>query len=137
MADLQSITYGGKDFVIGNQRLSDNGPKKGGNQNEGRKRIIKNFLKTHEDEIANIQSELGVTRQRQDVNVIIDAKKSLLRYVQHLTIHVEKLSNQLTCAKLQSQYQNIHVNEVNEVSEQVQLKVIQFIFKGQTHGRLN
>ena len=96
---------------------------------------IKNFLKTHEDDIANIQSELGLARQRQDV--IIDTQKSLLGYVQNLTIHVEKLSNQVTCSKLQSQYQNIHVNEVNEVSEQVQLKVIQFIFKGQTHGRLN
>ena len=53
-------------------------------------------------------------------------------YIQNLTIFVDTLSTQFTCTRIQSHYQNV----VNEVREQVR-NVIQYIFLGQTHGRLN
>ena len=91
---------------------------------------IKHFVEENTENILQVKEKLHNLESKQDV--IIDTQKSLLGYVQNLTVYVDKMNDAITCVKLSTQYQNV----VNEVREQVQ-NIIQFIFQGQTYGRLN
>ena len=91
---------------------------------------IQNYIKQHEQDIGQLQQTLQNTRLKQDT--IIDTQNSLLGYIQEMTININKLKQQMECMTLFIYFQSW----ANELRREVE-NVLQFIFLGQTYGRLN
>ena len=91
---------------------------------------IHNYIKQHEQDISQLQQTLQNTRQRQDT--IIDTQNSLLGYIQEMTITINELQKQVQCMTKYIYFQSW----ADELRREVE-NVLQFIFLGQTYGRLN
>ena len=90
---------------------------------------INSYISEHEDSIASLQESLRLREETLDF--VINTQETLLGYVKQMATKMDDLKEVFSCMHKDYIYYQWTVDTINEIEN-----LLQFIFLGQTYGRL-